>query len=167
MFFHFLRLTVVAAMLIGTFAKKIKNKISIISAFSAGISLLSANLVWFEYRRFLIPAIERIIGSIPDKAITLCINAVGTVLTFVSLAVILKQGGRIVFGNFERDSYFATLDRLRGALPLALKKMLCFVSNFTLVLWTERHSFLAKKRPPCCACSNGNAIVFTYSRILI
>ena len=167
MFFHFLRLTVVATLLVGTFAKKIKDKICIISAFSAGIALLSANLVWHEYRRFLIPAVERTLGSIPDRAIAILLNVSGDVLTFVSLAVLLKLGGRIVLGNCERNSYFAAIDRLRGALPLMLKKMLCIISNFTLVLWTESHSILAKKRLPACASSDGNAIIFTYSRILI
>ena len=167
MFFHFLRLMLFATVMIDVLAKKIKNKIGTISALSAGIALLSANLVWFEYRRFLIPLAERTRGRISDIAIAIFFNAIGTALTFVSLAVILKHGGRIVFGSGEKNAYFATLERLRGALPVMLKKMTCIVSNFTLVLWTERNSFFAKKRPNCCVYSDGSSIVLTYSRILI
>ena len=167
MFFHFLRLMLFATVMIDVLAKKIKNKIDTISALSAGIALLSANLVWLEYRRFLIPVAERAIGSISHRAIAIFINVAGTALTFISLAVLLKQGGRIVFGSGEKNAYLATLERLRGALPVMLKKMMCFISNFTLVLWTESYAFLNKKRPACRVCADGSTIVFTYSRILI
>ena len=166
MLLHFLRIIAFVAAIFVSFSKKTKNKIGIISAISIGVAVISANIVWFEYRRILLPIIGVFLGRIPYNAIELFINAVGTALTFVISAFLLRLLGKTIYGSYDKNTYCVAIERLRGALPLFFKKALFVASNFVLISRSKIWSLVAK-RPTAVIHPYGSAMVFTFNRILI
>ncbi len=166
MFWHFFRLVIFSLIFVVIFSRRIKNKISVISTLSITIAMIAANLVWFEYRRFLLPHIENVIGRIPDKAIAVFFNAIGTAATFVFLILLLKALGKIVYGSYEKNAYSAVLERLRGALPVVLERVADIISNAEIID-VIRDLLAPRKRCESLKKQTGSAIVFKFSRILI